>query len=178
MKSFIENQLFDVEQKSTKTMCDNFDIVIAEGEFKYKGKYTFFAKLVSLDDENKGEILHQLSKHFWVEENPPQKGIFEDIDKFSFPKEEQSLMGYSSRSESGSYIFHYNIDHPAKKSVEIDEDMFMKYLIELMSFELVWIDLRSSEHDSKLFTKEDREYPDKLIRKIINFYGQIKFNLN
>jgi hypothetical protein len=172
----VNNQEFKAKPNSSIELFMLPKLSIKRELFRFKGKYTFSAKLVSLNSDTKGEILHHLSRHFWVEENPPQKGIFEDIDKFEFPKEKQTTMGFSHKSETGSYVFSYNTAHPAKRSVEDDETQFMKYLIELMGLELAWIDLRSAE--SKIFSQLEKEDPSEIARRISRFLGEIKFNIN
>jgi hypothetical protein len=52
----------------------------------------------------------------------------------------------------------------------------MKYLIELMSIELAWIDLRSKK--SKIFSESEKEEPVQLVRKLSQFLGEVKFVIN
>lgn len=49
---------------------------------------------------------------------------------------------------------------------------------ELMSLELAWIDLRNKDQDSKIFSNDDKENPDKLVRTLSKFLGQIKYKIN
>ncbi|MDP2886205.1 MAG: hypothetical protein Q8P51_14415 [Ignavibacteria bacterium] len=174
--NYIDNKEFEVGPHNSEILFDIPKLTISQTEYKIKGKYTFFARLVSLNPNSKGQIVHQLQRHFWVEENPPQKGIFEDIDKFEFPSEKETAMGFSTRTETGGYIFSYNTAHPAKRAVESDEDEFMKYLIELMSLELAWIDLRGKT--SKIFTQTEREEPAQLVRRLTQFLGEVRFKIN
>lgn len=124
---------------------------------------------------NRGEILHQLRKNFWVEENPPQKGLFDDIEGIPYPENIGTQQGEAQKSEGLSYKFIYNINHPAKKAIDNDEDKLMKYLIELMCIELAWIDLRNTEHS---FFTADLENPSDTIRKLNKFlYCEIKYRI-
>lgn len=173
--NFINNKDFQVKAASSLKLINDFEMNIKQDIFRYKGKYTFFAKLVSLKPERRGEILHQISKHFWVEENPPQKGIFEDIEAIEYPEEKKHIMGLAYKSDGGGYIFSYNSIHPAKQSVEDDEDDLMKYLIELMCLELVWIDLRNI--DSKIFSLEEKENPEQIVRGLTKFLGKVKYKI-
>jgi hypothetical protein len=173
---FINNEKYDVKPHSNRVILKDALCEISKTVFKYKGKYAFWGRLVSLGKENMGEILHNISRYFWVEESPPQKGIFEDIEAIKFPNQKEALMGYSYRIESGGYIFAYNSSHPAKRKVEDDENNLMRYLIELMCMELAWIDLRRKE--SVIFANIDLEEPSNVVRGLSNFLGDIKFRIN
>ena len=174
--NFIDNKDFHVKATSCLNLVNNVEVNIIQDVFRYKGKYTFFAKLVSLNPEQRGQILHQISKHFWVEENPPQKGIFEDIEAIEYPDEKKTIMGLAYKSDGGGYIFSYNSNHPAKRAVEDDEDKLMKYLIELMCIELAWVDLRSV--DSKIFSGDGKENPELVVRELAKFLGSVRYKIN
>lgn len=171
---YIDNNEVVINNKSLD-LLENTSELITKEKYLNKGKYTFLAKLVSLNTDNRGEILHQLKKNFWVEENPPQKGLFDDIEGIPYPENIKTQQGEAQRSEGLSYKFMYNTNHPAKKAVDNDEDKLMKYLIELMCIELAWIDLRNTEH--KIFTNFDLENPSDTIRKLNKFLGEIKYRI-
>lgn len=174
--NFIDNEDFDLKSSSRMNLVENKEVRITKDIFRYKGKYTFFAKLVSLDPERRGEILHQISRHFWVDENPPQKGVFEDIEAIDYPEEKKTIMGLSHKSDSDGYIFSYNSNHPAKRAIEDDEDKLMKYLIELMCIELAWIDLRNV--DCKIFSTDGKDSPEQIVRELGKFLGLVKYKIN
>jgi hypothetical protein len=171
---YLDNKEVVIKNKSL-VLLKNISETISNAKFTNKGKYTFLAKLVSLNTHNRGLILHQLKKNFWVEENPPQKGLFDEIEGIPYPENIKSQQGEAQRSDGLSYKFIYNINHPAKKAVDNDEDKLTKYLIELMCIELAWIDLRNTEH--KIFSTIDLENPSDCIRKLNKFLGEIKYKI-
>jgi len=176
VQNFIYNEEYSINANSKIVILENKEILIDENIFSNKGKYTFYSKLLSLNDNNRGEVLHQLSKHFWVEENPPQKGIFEDIEAVAYPEELKTIQGEAVTTDKQSFKFMYNSLHPAKKSVEKDEDKLTNYLIELMCLELAWIDLRNV--NPKIFKEEDLENQASIVRRLNKFMGEIKFKIN
>lgn len=171
---FIDNKEYELKQGSLEILNNISQNIIPE-LFINKGKYYLLAKMVSLNDGNRGEILHILRKAFWVEENPPQKGIFDDIEPIEYPDELKMLQGEVIKSEGNSYKFLYNKNHPAKKEFENDEDKLMKYLIELMCTELAWIDLKNLSY--KIFSKEEIENSANIVRRLIKFLAEIKYRL-
>lgn len=174
--NFIYNEEFKIDPNSKLVILDNKEILIDDNIFANKGKYTFYSKLVSLNEKNRGEILHQLSKHFWVEESPPQKGIFEDIEAVAYPEELKTIQGEAVTTDKTSFKFMYNSKHPAKINVESDEDKLTKYLIELMCLELAWIDLRNV--NPKIFKEDDLENHSSIVRRLNKFMGEIKYKIN
>ena len=173
---FINNENYIINPNERMNLISLDEILIERSVFPYKGKYSFKAILVSMEPENEGDILHKLTRNIWVEEDPPQKGIFEEVESVDFPEEEKTIMGISEKIvDSNSYKFLYNRKHPAKKAVEKDEGKLTKYLLELMCMELAWIDLRNPEH--KLFNEEDLESEEKIVRKLSKFIGEIKYKV-
>jgi hypothetical protein len=173
--NFIDNEEFKIGPTSEQMLLENRELEIDGQLCRYKGKYSFVARLVSMEDANRGNIIHTISRHFWVEEDPPQRGIFEEIEPVDYPKDLKAIMGEAVKGESAGYKFLYNISHPAKKVAEIDENSLMRYLIELMCSELAWIDLRSVE--PKLFTKDDLDNPANIIKRLNKFLGEVKHNI-
>jgi hypothetical protein len=173
---YLENYQKEVRAKSSLTIISDQMQPVDKDIFPNKGKYTFHAKLVSLEENERGQILHKLSKNFWVEENPPQKGIFDDIESIDYPKELKEVLGEAAPSGSKSYKFYYNRLHPAKVAIDNDEDKLMKYLVEIMCIELAWIDLRNIEQ--KIFNKADLNNHPNLLRSFTKFLGSIRYKLN
>lgn len=173
---FINNEQHTIPENKTISLVKNNQIKISQDAFIYKGKYTFQSKLVSLDDKNRGETLHTLTKNFWVEENPPQKGIYEEIIPYASPEETKTILGFAQRTDGNSYKYYYNNLHPAKKAVADDEDKLMNYLIEIGCLELARIDLINVDH--KIFSPEDLEKEESMVRRLNKFIGEIKYKLN
>lgn len=97
-----------------------------------KGHYFLKAKLIALEDRTmdddkiieKGDILYrEVSRPFWVDEEPPAKGFFKEI--IPLPKGREKFVWWDY---DGGYILHYNYEHPHIKEV-IDDDAAYKALL-------------------------------------------------
>ena len=151
-----------------------FEQYFTEGEFPGRGKYTIRARAVSLEGKRKGDILDEVSRHFFLEQDPPEKGLFEKCEALDFPEEMEKITGEAVAGEAGGYIFQYNNNHPAKKAVDDDEDTLTDYLVAVMANEIPWIDLRREKPTQ--FTEEEIESPDATAKKISKIIGEILYN--
>jgi len=138
------------------------------------GEYVLRTKLVSLETEGypKGYELHKVTFRFWVEEDPPERGIFDDIEGLDYG-EQSAIDAEAVSSDTGAYKFQYNVSHPAKQNWDENENDLYDYLFRLMARELVYIDLRSDE--SKLFQAEHLEEPYKIARRTAEVLGEIMY---
>ena len=134
-----------------------------------KGKYTVVARLVSLMEENKGDILDEKRRTFYVEEDPPTAGLFEKCDAVEY-EIYTPVMGEAHHGEGVGYIFEYNIKHPAYDAVCDNEDDLAVYLFQLMAYEVCRIDL--GETESKLFKDEDKDTPESVLHKTNRIVGE------
>jgi len=151
-----------------------FEQYFTENKFPGQGRYTIKARMVSLEEKRKGDILDEVSRHFYLEQDPPEKGLFENCDPLDFPEEMAKITGEAVAGEAGGYIFQYNNKHPAKKAVDNDENTLTDYLVVIMANELPWIDLRREKPFQ--FTEEELESPAAIARKMSKIIGEILFN--
>ena len=98
-----------------------------------RGKYYFKAKLISLEDKildsnvkvEKGDLLYrEVSRPFWVDEEPPAKGFFKDIRARPRATERNKYVWWE---DDDGYILFYNDEHPAIKEA-LDNDMYRDLL--------------------------------------------------
>lgn len=139
------------------------------------GEHVLRARLLALEvpEYSKGYELHKVTFRFWIEEDPPQRGIFDDIEGLEY-REQPSIDGEAVPSESGgSYRFQYNVSHPAKRKWDETEDDLYDYLFRLMARELIYIDLRGDE--PKLFETEHLESPAKLAQRSGEIQGMLMY---
>ncbi len=106
-----------------------------------KGHYFLKAKLIALEDRTmddgkeieKGDILYrEVSRPFWVDEEPPAKGFFKDIVALSKGRENYVWWEY----EDG-YVLCYNKEHPRIKEI-IDDDEAYKDLLRKEGTLILW----------------------------------------
>jgi hypothetical protein len=97
-----------------------------------KGQYFLKANLISLEDRTlddgkkveKGDILYrEVSRPFWVEEEPPAKGFFKDI--VAKPKDRDRYVWWE---DDDGYILCYNNEHPRIKEILEDNDAYKDML--------------------------------------------------
>lgn len=170
---YIENEEIQLNPHCASQTYGPFEQLFAEEDFSGKGRYTIRAKLISLDKETKADELHVLSRHFWLEQDPPEGGLFEKCDPLEYHEEMMKIMGEAVPGESKGYIFQYNILHPAKRAVDESEDLLTDYLVKIMGLQLPWIDLRREK--PALFSKEDLESPENIAQKISKILGQVLY---
>ena len=119
----------------------------------------------------RGQEIHILSRHFWLEEDPPESGLFEKCEAIPFPEEYETLMGEAVAGAGRGYVYQYNTNHPAKRVNDEDENDLAAYLVGIMAAEIPWIDIRSSE--PKLFTTEDLADPEAVAHKCAAIVGEV-----
>lgn len=137
-----------------------------------KGEYRIHAVMISLRQGDKGTVLDKASAHLWVEQDPPERGIFKRVERLEYRPPKDALMG-DNYQEGKSYVFTYNVVHPAhEREAELDgEDRLSDYLVRLMAYEVARIDMASD--DPKLFEEEDLETPQLAVQKASDVVGQI-----
>lgn len=111
-------------------------------EFPRKGAYKLRARIVSLMKPKKGEELHKITRIFYLEEEPPEQGLFEKCIPIEFPLEVQHLMGEAIPGDAG-YVLRYNTKHPAKPPLYEGESALTEYFVTLMANEIPWITIRN-----------------------------------
>lgn len=170
---YIENEELELNPHCASQIYGPFEQYFTEKDFPGKGRYTIRAKMISLDKKTRGDELHTLSRHFWLEQDPPEKGLFEKCDPLDYPEEMMEIMGEAIKGEDKGYIFQYNNLHPAKRAVDEDEDSLTDYLVNIMGLQLPWVDLRREK--PTLFSKEDLESSENIAQKVSRILGQILY---
>jgi hypothetical protein len=138
------------------------------------GEYALRAKVTLLDEADgllKGHE-HKTAYRFWLEQDPPELGIFEDIEGLDYGA--RPIDAEAVPSDGGGWKFQYNTSHPAKRREDLSEDTLFDYLLRLMARELVFVDLRSDEPTQ--FDAADLEQPDELYRKSATVIGRILYD--
>jgi hypothetical protein len=168
IKDYAESDMsVDAEGKSAQ--MGPFSETFSEEAFPDVGRYTVVARIVSLMDDDKGTILDEKVQSFYLEEDPPSKGLFENCEPIEYPDHAQEQMGEAVPGDRGGYILQYNVKHPAEKAVENTEDELAEYLFRIMAFELCRLDVL--QDDSVLFDKRDKENSDDLLKKTLENIG-------
>lgn len=174
LKDFIKGH--DFELSPNKDMAFGpFEETFIETKYRNKGKYIIKAVLLPMEDIGsypKGYEKIFDTRSFYLEEDPPSKGLFEDCKGTAYPEEYTHILGRAEPSDSKKgYIYRYNTEHSAYKTFFKEEDELTDYLLEIMAQEIPSIDLQSSE--PQLFKKEDLKEPDKVAQKIKEIVGKI-----
>ncbi len=171
--SYIKKEVVEIDAGDSQEFGP-FEQYFTENKFPGRGRYTIRARAVSLEGKKKGDILDEVSRHFFLEQDPPEKGLFEKCEALNFPEEMEKITGEAVAGEAGGYIFQYNKGHPAKKAVDDDENTLTAYLVSIMANEIPWIDLRREKPTQ--FTEEELESPDAIAKKISKIIGEILHN--
>jgi hypothetical protein len=144
-----------------------------ETDFPDKGGYTIAAKIVSLRDDNKGDILDIEARTFYLEEDPPPRGFFEKCEPLEFPERAKMIMAECLAGERGGLALQYNLNHPAQEAVQDQEDDLAAYLVWLMGHEMCRYDLL--QESPVLFDTEDKDNPDTVLRKTLRKIGEFVY---
>ncbi len=170
VKKYLETDVMLGPNRKSGTF-GSFEQLFTEEEFPQRGRYGLRAKLISLAKPRKGEELHILTRYFYLEEDPPETGLFEKCEGMEFPEKARKLTGEAIPGESGGYILQYNLNHPAKRAVEDDMTEFKDYLVTLMANEIPWIDIRSDS--PRLFDKDSIGDPEKVAKRSSQIIGEV-----
>lgn len=108
--------------------------IIIDNRFE-KGRYFLKAKLIALEDRKmddgkvveKGDILYrEVSRPFWVEEEPPAKGFFKAVQAQAKPAEKDKYVWWEY---DDGYILFYNNEHPRIKEILDDDEKYKELLL-------------------------------------------------
>jgi len=139
-------------------------------DFPNTGRHTIVAKIISLKDEDKGKELDVESRSFYLEEDPPERGLFEKCEPMEFPERAKMIMAECLTGEWGGLVLQYNLNHPAQEAVQGQEDDLAAYLVWLMGHEVCRYDLL--QENPVLFNSEDKNNPDAVLRKTLRKIGE------
>lgn len=134
-----------------------------------KGKYYAIARINSLMEEDKGTELDEEKQAFYVERDPPKKGLFE---KCEYVGTDPMWMGTVDHGEEEGWKLVYNVDHPSYRTAEekgMDDQK--DYLFGLLAFGMCKIDLE--EKKQKLVKNPEGLEPPELAERILEALGKI-----
>lgn len=175
IKPFTEQ---DIEVKADSKSQDfgPFEETFLENRYPDSGKYTVVAKIVSLRDEDKGTELDYKTKSFYLEEDPPQGGLFERCEAMRFPGDEpmKYWMGYSEYGSERGLILNYNLNHPSYSPVsENEEDLLTEYILRIAGQEICRFDLL--QESPVLFNENQRDDPQEILKQERKIVGEALF---
>jgi hypothetical protein len=172
VKVFLEEDV-SVAAHSTSVDFGPYEERLTKVEYPDRGKYTIVAKIVSLMDEDKGAELDYKTKSFYLEEDPPMRGLFERCEAFSFPDEEpiKFWMGYSEYGSERGLVLYYNLSHPGYTPVSENEEDLAEYILRLVGQEICRYDLM--QENPFLFSKEQRNDPQEILKGERNVVGEL-----
>jgi len=172
IKIYIDNDL-NLAPSSISEVYGPFVEEFTESSFPDKGKYTIVAKIISLMDKDKGLPYDYKSKSFYLEEDPPQKGIFERCEPVNFPDDLKYLMGYSEYGSERGLILNYNVGHTGYLAVSEEEEDLAEYILRIAGPEVCRYDL--DQDDGVLFKNDQRNEPKETLDKERYIIGELLY---
>ena len=152
VKRFVADLDVDVPARSEGAWTSAIELKLAPSDF-VAGPYVLRARAVVLESPHRAKGWEERDAYkFWLAEDPPQGGVFDDIQAVAFSPDHVRIDAEALRVANG-WIFQYNILHPAYLRLAGSEDELAEYLFELMVRELVYVDLSSG--DPVLFEESD-----------------------
>lgn len=165
------NEEYTVDADSSIDLVGPFEETFDEDTYPNVGKYTFVARVISLEEDDKGDVLDEKRRSFYLEEEPPAEGgIFEDAKAMEYPEDVNHLFGHVRTGEEGGYILEYNAGHPEYDSVSGDEDNLAEYLFRLMGLGLCHVDLERGS--PVIFEDTDTDDPAEVASAIFEMVGK------
>ena len=175
MRTFVDGDV-SINERDISKVFGPFDVKFEREEYPTIGKITFVARIISLMPLNKGETLDEEKRSFYLEEDPPPRGIFEDCIATEWDTGDPDvgrLMGDDEPGERGGVIVHYNTLHPAYVAVEENETDAAAYLFRLMAFVLCKLDLQADK--SKLYREDEKKETESIVRGTLRLISDFSF---
>jgi len=175
VETFVDEDLRIPIRESSKRHGP-FEAKMERKKYPAIGKVTLVARIISLLLPNKGETLDEEKRSFYLEEDPPPRGIFEDCIAAEWDTNDPDigrLMGDDEPGERNGVIVHYNTQHPAYAAVEDNEADAAAYLFRLMGFILCKLDLQSDK--SRLYREEDKKENESIARATMRLMSDFSF---
>lgn len=146
-----------------------FELAVVRAKFA-RGRWGLIQKVVALaafkhDDTayEKGRIAQELTHRFWVEEDPPEFGVFEEVNLVEFlPPEDALQYRVGPGSTAQRRRLDINLSHPAYKEVISEAELVEEYVFEQAAIALVEVDL--DQEKSILVPDKDKFTPALLLR--------------
>jgi hypothetical protein len=174
-ETFVEQEVL-VNPRDKSKQFGPFDTRLTPDRYPVKGKVTIVARIISLMEVNKGETLDEEKFSFYLEEDPPARGLFEDCIPTEWDIDLPDighLMGDDEPGEKQGIIVHYNTLHPAYAAVEESERDAAGYLFRLMGLILCKVDLQSDH--PLLYAEDDRREPENVARATMRLVSDFDF---
>jgi len=149
-----------------------------ESTYPSAGKYTFVARILSLREEDKGTELDHKTKVFYLEEDPPMRGLFERCEAVGLPNEEpiKYLIGYSDIGGERGLILNYNISHPTYDTVAESLEDLAEHILRIASHETCRYDLL--QQTPALFEGVNRENSEEILKREREIVGEILYRFH
>ena len=167
---FVEREE-EISANSSKSI-GTYNVIMGIEKFPSSGLYYIRASLISLMDSppneieeyTKGKIIDRAAKIFWLGEDPPEGGFWEDVIAVDWSDNDKySLLGEYQRGDRGGYKYYYNVKHPAYEALRGDNDYEAEHIFRLLLQAVVEIDLESDT--PVLFEGKDVTEPNLVARK-------------
>ena len=172
IKKTILNENLEIYSKNTSKLFGPYSITFGKDEFS-PGKYILKAELISLNNENKGEIYHKITKAIYLGIDPKAIGMFKKFEEREFPENEKKLK-YKVDEEDDAFVIFVNIAHPCwkkadklsgylKKNNEKDMgDPYDEYYLEIGLSAAIDEDLKQK---GNFIEKDEREEFQRILKK-------------
>jgi hypothetical protein len=171
LKSFVEEEIV-VPSGSSSSIFELPKQVVTENDFPNEGRYTIVAIMYS----KIGEKLDRKSKSFYVEQDPPMRGLFERCEAFEVPTDEEPLkywMGYSDIGSERGLILNYNIGHPGYAPIAENVNDLAEYILRIAGQEICRYDLMQEQ--PVIFKAEPRDDPQEILKEERRVVGEIVY---
>jgi len=174
LKVFLERDV-RLAAHSTSEDFGSFEEMMTEAGYPDRGKYTIVARIISLMEEDKGAELDYKTKSFYLEEDPPMRGLFERCEAFGFPDEEpiKFWMGYSEYGSERGLVLYYNLSHPGYTPVSENEEDLAEYIVRIAGQEICRYDLM--QENPILFREEQRNDPQEILKEERKVVGELVY---
>lgn len=168
---FIETEK-TISANSSKSIGP-FDIKMDSTRFPSTGMYYVRASLISLMDSppkkikefTKGKIIDRSTKIFWLADDPPVGGLWEDVIPVDWSNNEKvALLGEFQRGDRGGYKYYYNVKHLAYEALNTDAEAHAEHIFRLLVQAVAEIDLESDT--PVLFDSKEIKEPNLVARKV------------
>jgi len=175
MQTFVDEDL-SIHARGSSKSFGPFGIKFTREKYPTIGKVTLVARIISIMQQNKGETLDEERVSFYLEEDPPPRGIFEDCIPSEWDTNDPDvgrLMGDDEPGERGGVIVHYNPRHPAYAAVEDSDADAAAYLFRLMAHILLRLDMQGDK--TKLYREEDKRDNESVARATLRLMSDFAF---
>jgi hypothetical protein len=164
--------------RTRKGLVTPFKLAVTRARYA-RGEWKITQKVVALKPINhgkesweRGKIVQEFSHRFWVEEDPPEFGIFESINLAEFVSPDDKLQ-YRVRPGSTAQrrLLDVNMSHPAYTELMSESEQVEQYIFEQAALATIEVDL--DQEKSVLVPERDKLTPASLVRAATTQYAKI-----